>query len=237
MNNIKPILLNALKDIFREFVFNPLENRSDLISRFMVELASSSTVLSSLSETQKELLAKTLQKLLTHINDKKIYESIISDLIDNLANNINKHSFNYGKYELNILSVILKHFDLEKITDFIKTSLDSNEIRNTFEVLLKNIKYILDNIPASNSNIDFAKIFNLIKVIFEKMSIEDKHILVNSYSNELKSILNHEIISSLIKDEIIKKLNSLNQNLIADFLNLSNENSINSLIGQIFTNF
>ena len=237
LNNIKPILLNALKDIFKEFVFNPLENRSDLISRFIVELSSSSTVLSSLSETQKELLAKTLQKLLTHINDKKIYESIISDLIDNLANNINKHSFNYAKYELNILSVILKHFGLEKITDFIKTSLDSNEIRNTFEVLLKNIKYILDNIPASNSNIDFTKIFNLIKVIFEKMSIEDKHILVNSYSSELKSILNHEIISSLIKDEIIKKLNSLNENLIADFLNLSNENSINSLIGQIFTNF
>jgi hypothetical protein len=103
--------------------------------------------------------------------------------------------------------------------------------------LLKNIKYILDNIPSSNSNIDFAKMFNLIKVIFEKMSIEDKRILINSYSSELKSILNHEIISSLIKDEIIKKLNSLNENLIADFLNLSNENSINSLIGQIFTNF
>jgi len=162
--NIKPILLNVLKDIFKEFVFNPLENRSDLISRFIVELSSSSTVLSSLSETQKELLAKTLQKLLTHINDKKIYEAIISDLIDNLANNINEHSFDYGKYKLNILSVILKHFGLEKITDFIKTNLNSNEIRNTFEVLLKNIKYILDKIPSTNTEFDFPKIFNLIKV-------------------------------------------------------------------------
>ena len=235
--NIKPILLNVLKDIFKEFVFNPLENRSDLISRFMVELSSSSTVLSSLSETQKELLAKTLQKLLTHINDKKIYEVIISDLIDNLANNINEHSFDYGKYKLNILSVILKHFGLEKITDFIKTNLNSNEIRNTFEVLLKNIEYILDKIPSTNTEFDFPKIFNLIKVIFEKMDIEDKHLIINSYSNKLKSILNHDKISSLIKNEIIQKLNSLNKNLITEFLNLSKENSINSLIGQIFSNF
>lgn len=234
--NIKPILLNVLKDIFKEFVFNPLENRSDLISRFMVELSSSSTVLSSLSETQKELLAKTLQKLLTHINDKKIYEAIISDLIDNLANNINEHSFDYGKYKLNILSVILKHFGLEKITDFIKTNLNSNEIRNTFEVLLKNIEYILDKIPSTNTEFDFPKIFNLIKVIFEKMDIEDKHLIINSYSNKLKSILNHDKISSLIKNEIIQKLNSLNKNLITEFLNLSKENSINSLIGQIFSN-
>jgi len=235
--NIKPILLNVLKDIFKEFVFNPLENRSDLISRFIVELSSSSTVLSSLSETQKELLAKTLQKLLTHINDKKIYEAIISDLIDNLANNINEHSFDYGKYKLNILSVILKHFGLEKITDFVKTNLNSNEIRNTFEVLLKNIEYILDKIPSTNTEFDFPKIFNLIKVIFEKMDIEDKHLIINSYSNKLKSILNHDKISSLIKNEIIQKLNSLNKNLITEFLNLSKENSINSLIGQIFSDF
>ncbi|WP_405311416.1 hypothetical protein LQ356_02990 [Metamycoplasma faucium] len=235
--NIKPILLNVLRDIFKEFVFNPLENRSNLISRFIVELSSSSTFLSSLSETQKELLAKTFQKLLTHINDKKIYESIISDLIDNLANNINEHSFNYGKYKLNILSVILKHFGLEKITDFVKTNLNSNEIRNTFEVLLKNIEYILDKIPSTNTEFDFPKIFNLIKVIFEKMDIEDKHLIINSYSNKLKSILNHDKISSLIKNEIIQKLNSLNKNLITEFLNLSKENSINSLIGQIFTNF
>lgn len=235
--NIKPILLNVLRDIFKEFVFNPLENRSDLISRFIVELSTSSTVLSSLSETQKELLAKTFQKLLTHINDKKIYEAIISDLIDNLANNINEHSFNYGKYKLNILSVILKHFGLEKITDFVKTNLNSNEIRNTFEVLLKNIEYILDKIPSTNTEFDFPKIFNLIKVIFEKMDIEDKHLIINSYSNKLKSILNHDKISSLIKNEIIQKLNSLNKNLITEFLNLSNENSINSLIGQIFSDF
>lgn len=235
--NIKPILLNVLRDIFKEFVFNPLENRSDLISRFIVELSTSSTVLSSLSETQKELLAKTFQKLLTHINDKKIYESIISDLIDNLANNINEHSFNYGKYKLNILSVILKHFGLEKITDFVKTNLNSNEIRNTFEVLLKNIEYILDKIPSTNTEFDFPKIFNLIKVIFEKMDIEDKHLIINSYSNKLKSILNHDKISSLIKNEIIQKLNSLNKNLITEFLNLSKENSINSLIGQIFSDF
>ena len=240
----KPVVLNILKELFNNFIFNPLDNKSETLSEFLIELVISNNKNIKINNSQKELICKTIEKILNEVNDKKIYESIVSELIDVFANNITKCGFDFNKYNLNILSILLKNnISIDKISSFIKNNLESNEIKNIFEILLSNAIYLIDKLkqPGNNSSLNisndnwYTSLFNLIKTIFEKMNNEDRHYIVNKYASELKEILLNEKIINLINNQLVKQFKKLNNELINEFLNISGKNSLESLIMNIFT--